>query len=72
MKGSFVQNLSLLISSTKAVNLFVFQWLYRLAVEEVPELDYMLPLSEAEVTAACFCSNKNPESEFKIASAKLR
>lgn len=26
-----------------------FQWLYRLAVEEVPEEDYMLPLSEAEV-----------------------
>lgn len=26
-----------------------FQWLYRLAVEEVPEDDYMLPLSEAEV-----------------------
>lgn len=25
------------------------QWLYRLAVEEVPENDYMLPLSEAEV-----------------------
>lgn len=25
------------------------QWLYRLAVEEVPEEDYMLPLSEAEV-----------------------
>jgi pyruvate/2-oxoglutarate/acetoin dehydrogenase E1 component len=25
------------------------QWLYRLAVEEVPEHDYMLPLSEAEV-----------------------
>lgn len=27
-----------------------FQWLYRLAVEEVPEDDYMLPLSEAEVS----------------------
>lgn len=27
----------------------MFQWLYRLAVEEVPENDYMLPLSEAEV-----------------------
>ena len=27
----------------------VVQWLYRLAVEEVPEHDYMLPLSEAEV-----------------------
>lgn len=26
-----------------------FQWLYRLSVEEVPEDDYMLPLSEAEV-----------------------
>ena len=26
-----------------------FQWLYRLAVEEVPEGDYMLPLSQAEV-----------------------
>lgn len=25
------------------------QWLYRLAVEEVPDQDYMLPLSEAEV-----------------------
>jgi len=25
------------------------QWLYRLAVEEVPEHDFMLPLSEAEV-----------------------
>ncbi|KAG5517777.1 hypothetical protein RHGRI_038224 [Rhododendron griersonianum] len=25
------------------------KWLYRLAVEEVPEQDYMLPLSEAEV-----------------------
>lgn len=25
------------------------QWLYRLAVENVPEGDYMLPLSEAEV-----------------------
>lgn len=29
--------------------LIMFQWLYRLAVEEVPENDYMLPLSEAEV-----------------------
>jgi pyruvate/2-oxoglutarate/acetoin dehydrogenase E1 component len=28
---------------------FFFQWLYRLAVEEVPEDDYMTPLSEAEV-----------------------
>ena len=25
-----------------------FQWLYRLAVEEVPEHDYMLPLLEVE------------------------
>lgn len=28
---------------------FEFQWLYRLSVEEVPEHDYMFPLSEAEV-----------------------
>jgi pyruvate/2-oxoglutarate/acetoin dehydrogenase E1 component len=33
--------------NTNALN---FQWLYRLAVEEVPEHDYMLPLSEAEVS----------------------
>lgn len=31
-------------------NALDFQWLYRLAVEEVPEHDYMLPLSEAEVS----------------------
>ncbi|KAF2314576.1 hypothetical protein GH714_027733 [Hevea brasiliensis] len=28
-------------------------WLYRLAVEEVPEHDYMLPLSEAEDGISC-------------------
>lgn len=31
------------------VNVLDIQWLYRLSVEEVPEDDYMLPLSEAEV-----------------------
>ncbi|XP_042019271.1 2-oxoisovalerate dehydrogenase subunit beta 1, mitochondrial-like [Salvia splendens] len=42
----------LLLSSIRDPNPVVFlepKWLYRLAVEEVPEQDYMLPLSEAEV-----------------------
>ncbi|CAA2972061.1 2-oxoisovalerate dehydrogenase subunit beta 1, mitochondrial-like isoform X1 [Olea europaea var. sylvestris] len=42
----------LLLSSIRDPNPVVFfepKWLYRLAVEEVPENDYMLPLSEAEV-----------------------
>nr|KAJ0220866.1 hypothetical protein LSAT_V11C200068470 [Lactuca sativa] len=42
----------LLLSSIREPNPVVFfepKWLYRLAVEEVPEGDYMLPLSEAEV-----------------------
>ncbi|THG20558.1 hypothetical protein TEA_005198 [Camellia sinensis var. sinensis] len=42
----------LLLSSIRDPNPVVFfepKWLYRLAVEEVPEHDYMLPLSEAEV-----------------------
>ncbi|KAG8495784.1 hypothetical protein CXB51_013480 [Gossypium anomalum] len=42
----------LLLSCIRDPNPVVFfepKWLYRLAVEEVPEHDYMLPLSEAEV-----------------------
>ncbi|KAF6134263.1 hypothetical protein GIB67_010062 [Kingdonia uniflora] len=42
----------LLLSSIRDPNPVIFfepKWLYRLAVEEVPEHDYMLPLSEAEV-----------------------
>ncbi|RYR72882.1 hypothetical protein Ahy_A02g007112 isoform E [Arachis hypogaea] len=42
----------LLLSCIRDPNPIVFfepKWLYRLAVEEVPEDDYMLPLSEAEV-----------------------
>ncbi|KAL8529013.1 hypothetical protein ACS0TY_006470 [Phlomoides rotata] len=42
----------LLLSSIRDPNPVVFfepKWLYRLAVEEVPDKDYMLPLSEAEV-----------------------
>ncbi|XVE78728.1 hypothetical protein DITRI_Ditri14bG0001800 [Diplodiscus trichospermus] len=42
----------LLLSCIRDPNPVVFfepKWLYRLAVEEVPEEDYMLPLSEAEV-----------------------
>ncbi|KAH1265842.1 2-oxoisovalerate dehydrogenase subunit beta 1, mitochondrial [Glycine soja] len=42
----------LLLSCVRDPNPIVFfepKWLYRLAVEEVPEDDYMLPLSEAEV-----------------------
>uniref|UniRef100_A0A0E0LHL1 3-methyl-2-oxobutanoate dehydrogenase (2-methylpropanoyl-transferring) n=1 Tax=Oryza punctata TaxID=4537 RepID=A0A0E0LHL1_ORYPU len=42
----------LLLASIRDPNPVVFfepKWLYRLAVEEVPEEDYMLPLSEAEV-----------------------
>nr|CAB3452030.1 unnamed protein product [Digitaria exilis] len=42
----------LLLSSIRDPNPVVFfepKWLYRLAVEEVPEEDYMLPLSQAEV-----------------------
>uniref|UniRef100_A0A0R0KFL9 3-methyl-2-oxobutanoate dehydrogenase (2-methylpropanoyl-transferring) n=1 Tax=Glycine max TaxID=3847 RepID=A0A0R0KFL9_SOYBN len=42
----------LLLSCIRDPNPVVFfepKWLYRLAVEEVPEDDYMLPLSEAEV-----------------------
>ncbi|KAI5596393.1 hypothetical protein POPTR_003G222800v4 [Populus trichocarpa] len=37
------------IRDTNPVIFFEPKWLYRLAVEEVPEHDYMLPLSEAEV-----------------------
>lgn len=40
------------------------QWLYRLAVEEVPEQDYMLPLSEAEVYLAVFFFFLSPFSFF--------
>lgn len=42
----------LLLSCIRDPNPVLFfepKWLYRLAVEEVPEHDYMLPLSEAEV-----------------------
>ncbi|XP_027177714.1 2-oxoisovalerate dehydrogenase subunit beta 1, mitochondrial-like isoform X2 [Coffea eugenioides] len=42
----------LLLSCIRDPNPVVFfepKWLYRLAVEEVPENDYMLPLSQAEV-----------------------
>ncbi|KAG5402234.1 hypothetical protein IGI04_016841 [Brassica rapa subsp. trilocularis] len=42
----------LLLSSIRdpsPVVLFEPKWLYRQAVEEVPEHDYMIPLSEAEV-----------------------
>ncbi|URE35606.1 Transketolase, C-terminal domain [Musa troglodytarum] len=42
----------LLLSCIRDPNPSIFfepKWLYRLAVEEVPEHDYMLPLSEAEV-----------------------
>ncbi|KAK1262844.1 hypothetical protein QJS04_geneDACA009466 [Acorus gramineus] len=42
----------LLLSCIRDPNPVVFfepKWLYRLAVEEVPEHDYMLPLSQAEV-----------------------
>ncbi|KAG8062241.1 hypothetical protein GUJ93_ZPchr0003g17183 [Zizania palustris] len=42
----------LLLASIRDPNPVVFfepKWLYRLAVEEVPEEDYMLPLSQAEV-----------------------
>uniref|UniRef100_A0A0E0E7X8 3-methyl-2-oxobutanoate dehydrogenase (2-methylpropanoyl-transferring) n=1 Tax=Oryza meridionalis TaxID=40149 RepID=A0A0E0E7X8_9ORYZ len=42
----------LLLASIRDPNPVVFfepKWLYRLAAEEVPEEDYMLPLSEAEV-----------------------
>ncbi|GAU24186.1 hypothetical protein TSUD_84210 [Trifolium subterraneum] len=42
----------LLLSCIRDPNPIVFfepKWLYRLAVEEVPEDDYMTPLSEAEV-----------------------
>ncbi|KAF7836934.1 2-oxoisovalerate dehydrogenase subunit beta 1, mitochondrial [Senna tora] len=42
----------LLLSCIRDPNPVVFfepKWLYRLAVEEVPEDDYMLPLSDAEV-----------------------
>ncbi|OVA11544.1 Transketolase-like [Macleaya cordata] len=42
----------LLLASIRDPNPIVFfepKWLYRLAVEEVPEDDYMLPLSQAEV-----------------------
>ncbi|WRX33349.1 Transketolase-like [Theobroma cacao] len=42
----------LLLSCIRDPNPVVFfepKWLYRLAVEEVPEHDYMLPLSKAEV-----------------------
>ncbi|TXG73017.1 hypothetical protein EZV62_001596 [Acer yangbiense] len=42
----------LLLSSIRDPNPVVFfepKWLYRLSVEEVPEHDYMLPLSEAQV-----------------------
>ncbi|EXB94816.1 2-oxoisovalerate dehydrogenase subunit beta [Morus notabilis] len=42
----------LLLSSIRDPNPVVFfepKWLYRLSVEEVPEHDYMFPLSEAEV-----------------------
>ena len=33
----------------QAAFLCFLQWLYRLSVEEVPDGDYMLPLSQAEV-----------------------
>uniref|UniRef100_K3ZV59 3-methyl-2-oxobutanoate dehydrogenase (2-methylpropanoyl-transferring) n=1 Tax=Setaria italica TaxID=4555 RepID=K3ZV59_SETIT len=42
----------LLLASIRDPNPVVFfepKWLYRLSVEEVPEEDYMLPLSQAEV-----------------------
>ncbi|KAI3865298.1 hypothetical protein MKX03_037276 [Papaver bracteatum] len=42
----------LLLASIRDPNPVIFfepKWLYRLAVEEVPEDDYMFPLSEAEV-----------------------
>ncbi|MQM03114.1 hypothetical protein Taro_035890 [Colocasia esculenta] len=42
----------LLLASIRDPNPVVFfepKWLYRLAVEDVPEHDYMLPLSQAEV-----------------------
>nr|CAD1819756.1 unnamed protein product [Ananas comosus var. bracteatus] len=42
----------LLLASIRDPNPVIFfepKWLYRLAVEEVPEEDYMLPLSEAEL-----------------------
>ncbi|BFG33360.1 hypothetical protein CerSpe_196340 [Prunus speciosa] len=42
----------LLLSCIRDPNPVVFfepKWLYRLSVEEVPEHDYMLPLSEAEI-----------------------
>lgn len=42
-----------------------FQWLYRLAVEEVQEEDYMLPLSEAEVHATSH-PKWNKEDNFCI------
>lgn len=45
---------SLWILQTIVIACIYFQWLYRLAVEEVPEDDYMLPLSEAEVLSHSF------------------
>ncbi|CAN6555859.1 unnamed protein product [Malus baccata var. baccata] len=47
-----LQAKGLLLSCIRDPNPVVFfepKWLYRLSVEEVPEHDYMLPLSEAEV-----------------------
>ncbi|CAH9073050.1 unnamed protein product [Cuscuta epithymum] len=47
-----LQAKGLLLSSIRDPNPVIFfepKWLYRLSVEEVPEGDYMLPLSEAEV-----------------------
>ncbi|KAJ9541500.1 hypothetical protein OSB04_028006 [Centaurea solstitialis] len=46
----------LLLASIREPNPVVFfepKWLYRLAVEEVPEGDYTLPLSEAEEGISC-------------------
>ncbi|RZC59078.1 hypothetical protein C5167_006381 [Papaver somniferum] len=46
------QEKGLLLASIRDPNPVIFfepKWLYRLAVEEVPEDDYMFPLSEAEV-----------------------
>lgn len=39
----------------QAAFLSSLQWLYRLSVEEVPEGDYMLPLSQAEVRISPSC-----------------
>jgi len=40
----------LCFAETKTTSPVFLKWLYRLAVDEVPEEDYMLPLSQAEVS----------------------